>query len=95
MATVHIPSLLRGLTGNAEQVDVDIAPEETRTVREVLDHLEERFPGIAGRLLDPESGELVPGIAVFIDGAPAGMGLLAKVREEHSLFFLAPIVGGH
>ena len=32
---------------------------------------------------------------IEIDGEPAGMGLLAKVRREHSLFFLAPIVGGH
>ena len=94
MTTVHIPSLVRDLTGGAEQVDVDLAPDEKLAVREVLVRLEERFPGLAGRLLDQESGELVPGLAVFIDGEPAGMGLLAKVGRQDSLFFLAPIVGG-
>ncbi len=94
MTTVHIPSLVRNLTGGAEQVEVDIAPGEKLSVREVLAQLEERFPGLAGRLLEQESGELVPGLAVFIDGEPAGMGLLSKVGQEDSLFFLAPIVGG-
>jgi hypothetical protein len=94
MATVHIPSLLRELTQNAEQVEVDIPPGEKMSVREVLDRLDERFPGIKARLLDETSGELVPELAVFIDGEPAGLGLLAKVQQEDAIFFLAPIVGG-
>lgn len=93
MATVHIPSLLRDLTGGAEQVRVDISEGERMTVREVLEGLERRFPGMRARLLDAQ-GELVPHIAVFIDGEQAGMGLMAKVGAENDLFFLAPIVGG-
>ncbi|MCZ6472322.1 MAG: MoaD/ThiS family protein [SAR324 cluster bacterium] len=93
MATVHIPSLLRDLTGGAEQLQVDISEGERITVREVLDGLEQRFPGMRARLLDAQ-GELAPHLAVFIDGEQAGMGLMAKVGAENDLFFLAPIVGG-
>ncbi len=92
MATVHIPSLLRGLTGGADEAEVDIPPGETLTVREVLGRLEQHFPGLTARLVAGE--EFVPGIAVFIEGEQAGMGLLAKVRPADNLFFLAPIVGG-
>ena len=62
-------------------------------MREVLDLLEARYPGMKARLLDDE-GDLVPHLAVFIDGESAGMGLLAKLGTDNELFFLAPIVGG-
>lgn len=94
MATVHIPSLLRDLTGNAEQVQVDIPGGRKMSVMEVLDVLEAKYPGIRGRLLD-DQGNLVPHMAVFIDGESAGMGLLAKLGADNDLYFLAPIVGGH
>ena len=94
MATVHVPSLLRDLTAGEEQVSVDIPSGQTMTVREVINSLEGRFPGIQERLLDPESKDLVPHLAVFIDGDPAGLGLMAKVHGEDNVFFLAPIVGG-
>ena len=93
MATVFIPSLLRDLTGNAEQVQVEIPDGETLSVRKVLELLEERYPGMSARLLD-EKGDLVPHLAVFIDGESAGMGLTAKIGPHNELFFLAPIVGG-
>ncbi len=93
MAMVHIPSLLRDLTGNADQVRVDIPEGESKSVREVLDLLEGSYPGMKARLLD-EQGDLVPHLAVFIDGESAGMGLLAKLGADNELFFLAPIVGG-
>ncbi len=92
MASVHIPALLRGLTGGADEVGVDIADGESLTVREVLRRLEQRFPGLTAALVEGEG--FVPGIAAFIDGEPAGMGLMAKVRPADNLYFLAPIVGG-
>jgi len=94
MATVHIPSLLRELTQQAEEVEVDIPAGERLTVRELLARVDARYPGVTARLVDGESGELVPEFAVFIDGEPAGMGLLAKVAHEDAVYFLAPIVGG-
>lgn len=94
MATVHIPALLRDLTGDAEQVQVEIPPGGTMTVGEVLESLERRFPGVWARLIDGETGELVPFLAAFVEDRQAGMGLLAKVRPEDNLYFLAPMVGG-
>ena len=93
MATVYIPSLLRDLTGNVEQVQVDIPAGNKMSVREVLDVLEKSYPGMRARLLD-DQGDLVPHLAVFIDGESAGMGLMAKLGADNELFFLAPIVGG-
>ncbi len=94
MTTVHIPALLRDLTGGAEQVHVELPAGETVSVRELLRTLEQRHPGLRARLIDPATDDLVPHLAVFIEGEPAGMGLLAKVGSEDNLYFLAPIVGG-
>ena len=92
MTSIYIPAPLRDLTGGAEQVEVEISPDQSRTVREVLAELEILHPGLEDRLLS--DGDLAPGLAVFIDGEEAGMGLMAKVREGDQLYFLAPIVGG-
>ena len=92
MATVFIPALLRDLTGNAERVVVEIPEGQTRTVREVVEELGQRYPGIAERLLD--EGELVPSLAVFINSEQISMGLMARIHSTDELYFLAPIVGG-
>jgi molybdopterin synthase sulfur carrier subunit len=61
------------------------------TVRDILDHLEERFPGIKARLL--RDGELRPDIAVAVDGEIA-CDLLEKVPENSEVHFVPPISGG-
>ncbi len=92
MATVHIPALLRDLTGGAERVEVEMAAGETLTVREVVARIEAMHPGMELRLL--EEDDLAAGLAVFIDGEQAGLKLNAKVRPEDEVFFLPPIAGG-
>lgn len=92
MAIVHIPSLMRDLTGNQAQLEVEIPPGETWSIRAVLHHLETRFPGIEARIL--VAGELMPGLAVFIDGEQYFLGLAEKVKPENEVYFLNPIVGG-
>lgn len=92
MATIHIPALLKHLTGNVDRVDIDIPPGERRSVREVISLLDRRYPGLQeGIMLD---GDLSPSIAVFIDDEQALMGLDAKVTGEDEVFFIPPIVGG-
>lgn len=49
--SVHIPTALRGHVGDQARVDVDGA-----TVRDVLDQLVEKHPGLRGRLLDDGGG---------------------------------------
>jgi len=64
MALVFIPTMLQPLTGGVSQVRV-----AGRTIRSIINQLEERFPGIKERLL--QDGDLRPDVAVAIDGETA------------------------
>jgi molybdopterin synthase sulfur carrier subunit len=86
MAVVWIPSLMRNLTGGQGQIS---APG--KTVREVIDALEEAHPGIKARLCDGD--RLNPALSVYIDGQLYDRGLSAAVGEESEIHFL-PAVGG-
>ena len=92
MPTLYIPSLLRDLTGNVERVDVPIPPGETRSVRSLLSELERRFPGVEERLL--YEGDIMPGIAVFVNGEQTRLGLREKVPPDCEIHFIPPTVGG-
>lgn len=92
MVTVHIPALLRELTGGADQVQLALAAEERITVRQLLERLDGRHPGLLQGLLYRD--DLMPGIAVFIDNDQAHMGLLARLGPESDVRFLPPVVGG-
>ena len=91
MVRVHIPALLQDLTGQA-LVQVETSPGETLTVGQLLDRLDRQFPGLRERLL--YEGDLMPGIAVFIDNEQGLLKLLEKVQPESVVHFLPPIVGG-
>ncbi len=88
MATVFIPSLLEGLTGGARTVE---APG--RNLRQVINALDERYPGIKERLLD-EDGALIPEIMAAIDGETNHLGLLQPVAETTEIQFVPAIGGG-
>ena len=87
MATIFIPTMLLPLTGGVKQVDFEAA-----NVRQVVNGLEERFPGIKERLI--AEGKLAPNLAVAIDGEVARMGLLEKVGENSEVHFVPAIGGG-
>jgi len=87
MAVVWIPSLMRDLTGGQERVR---APG--RTVGQVLDALDEAYPGIKGRLCEGE--RLAQTIMVTVDGRVARLGLLAAVEEQSEIRFLPAVAGG-
>jgi len=92
MATVHIPSLLRDLTQGTELVEVAV-PEGTQiTIAEILLRIDADHPGFSERLL--YFGDLMPGIAVFVDGQQGFMKLEEKVGPKSHVHFLPPIVGG-
>jgi molybdopterin synthase sulfur carrier subunit len=63
------------------------------TVRQVVNNLEKEFPGIKDRLCD-EEGDLLPSIAVVIDGETSQLGLLERVQEDSEVHFLPAISGG-
>ena len=87
MPTVWIPPLLRELTDGQETVTVP-----GRTVGEVIQALEERFPGIQERLC--QGNRLRPGITVTVDGVLGTKGLREPVAEESEVHFVPAIGGG-
>ncbi len=86
MATVWIPSLLRTLTDGQEKLQVPGA-----TVRQIIDNLDGRFPGIKVRLCD--GAELRRGVAVAIDSQLA-QALTDAVSEESEVHFIPALSGG-
>lgn len=87
MPRVFIPPLLKPLTGGIETVDVTAG-----TVRELIDRLDERFPGVRDRLC--EGNDLKPGLTVAVDGNVTALGLLQKTAASSEVHFLPAIGGG-
>ena len=62
------------------------------TVRQIVENLEQRYPGIKDRLV--ENGRIKSNISVAIDGEVTPIGILEKVGEESEVHFLPAIGGG-
>ncbi len=88
MAKIFIPTMLQSLTAGTKQVDL-----EARNIRQVIEQLDEMYPGIKDRLV--EDGEIRPNLAIAIDGDVAIMGMLEKVGENSEVHFVPAIGGGH
>jgi molybdopterin synthase sulfur carrier subunit len=87
MPLVFIPPQLRSVSGNADRIQIEAA-----TVRQVVNALEDHFPGIRGRLCAGDA--LRPGLAVAIDGKVSSAGLQQKVAADSEVHFLPAIGGG-
>ena len=88
MAKIFIPTMLQSLTAGTKHVELT-----SRNVRQVIEQLDEMFPGIKDRLV--EDGEIRPNLAIAIDGDVAVMGMLEKVAENSEVHFVPAIGGGH
>ncbi len=77
------------LTGGMQQVRI-----AGSNVRQVMNNLEEQFPGMKEYLYDEEEDDLVAGIAVIVDGEVSQLGLLERVAENSEVHFLPAIGGG-
>ena len=87
MARVFVPTMLQATTGGVKEVEV-----AARNVRQVIERLDEQFPGIANRLM--EDGEIRSNLAVAVDGEVARMGLMERVGENAEVHFVPAIGGG-
>ena len=87
---VIIPTLLRRLTDNADAVEVDAT-----TVRDILDRLDERYPGFRARVCE-ETGELRRFINIFVDGEDVRFldNLATPVPERAEISIVPAIAGG-
>lgn len=87
MATVFIPPLMQNLTGGQQTVDV-----AGKTVREIINNLENAYPGTKDRLVD--KFRVKASISVAVDGEITPLGMLEKVAENSEVHFLPAIGGG-
>lgn len=87
MPRVFIPPLLRTLTDGHDVIDVP-----GQSVAEVLDSLDQQFPGVRARLV--EGDRLKPGLAVGIGTRVSARGLSSKLAPDDEVHFLPAIGGG-
>ena len=89
MVTVRIPTPLRTLTGGEEQVQVPGA-----TLREVIETLEKKHPGIRDRLLDDKGVRRFVNIYVGDEDVRFLDGLDTKLATGTEVSIVPAIAGG-
>jgi len=89
MVTVRIPTPLRTLTGGEEQVQVPGA-----TLREVIETLESKHPGIKDRLLDDKGVRRFVNIYVGDEDVRFLEGLETKLSSGTEVSIVPAIAGG-
>jgi len=87
LVRVFIPTMLQPLAGDTKEVSL-----EAKNVRQVVEGLEERFPGIRDWLV--EDGKIKSNLVVAVDGETSSMGLLTKVDQDSEVHFIPAIGGG-
>jgi len=89
MPAVRIPPTLRADVGGARELEA-----EGSTVAEVIEDLIERYPLLAGQLL--QGGELAPFVNVYVGGEDVRTrdGLDTEVRNGDQLILLPAMAGG-
>lgn len=90
MVSIRIPTPLRNLTNNAEEVQVEGA-----TLSAALENLDRKCPGLKDRLLN-EKGKLRPYINVFHNDEDVrfGGGLDTELKDGDKLAIVPAIAGG-
>ena len=89
MSRIRIPPMLRGEVGGAREV-----PAEGGTVRELLDDLITRFPGLGTQLV--ENDDIAPFVNVYVEGEDVRTldGIETPVREGATVILLPAMAGG-
>jgi molybdopterin synthase sulfur carrier subunit len=90
VARVFLPVPLRALAGGASAVEAPGA-----TLGALIAALEERFPGMAEALVDPDDpGRVRLGMVAFVDSEQADLGLRTPLTPDAEVHFLPHIAGG-
>ena len=87
MPVVWIPSLLRELTNGQKSLSI-----KGDTVRQVIENLESKYPGIKERLCHGET--LRPSISIVVDGHTSTLKLRQELHESSEVHFVISISGG-
>ncbi|WP_324667887.1 MoaD/ThiS family protein [Geochorda subterranea] len=88
--TVRIPQLLRNLTNGEREVQV-----EATTLREAIEALNARYPGLRQRLLDSD-GQLLRYVNLFVDDQDARLlsGLDTPLAQGAEVAIVPAMAGG-
>ncbi|MQF97796.1 MAG: MoaD/ThiS family protein [SAR202 cluster bacterium] len=87
LAKVFLPYQLKKATNNEDFIDV-----KGKTLREVIDNLEEMFPGTKEHLVEEE--RIKPGLAAICGFSATRKGLLQELEPDTEVHFLPSIAGG-
>ena len=89
MTTIRIPPTLRPETGGERQV-----PADGDTVRELLDDLMSRFPGLRTQLVQDD--DIAPFVNVYVEGEDVRTldGLDTSVDQGSTVILLPAMAGG-
>jgi sulfur-carrier protein len=89
MSLIRIPPMLRGEVGGVREV-----PAEGDNVRELLDDLMARFPGLRPQLV--EDGDIAPFVNVYVEGEDVRTldGLDTSVDDGSTVILLPAMAGG-
>ncbi len=93
MGNVRLYATLRPRAGDERLVEVPWSSGDT--VREVIDELLRRKPGLQGYILD-EEGRLLPYVNVFLDGRDIRYlnGLETLMDGDTDISIFPPVAGG-
>jgi molybdopterin synthase sulfur carrier subunit len=88
---VKIPTPLRGLTNNQDTVEADGAG----TVAEVVQNLEQNYPGMRERLLD-DQGELRRFVNIYVNGEDIRFldNLATAIKPGDEVSIVPAVAGG-
>ena len=87
---VRIPAPLRKVTNDKDRVEV-----EAENLADMVDAMEEQFPGIRERLLD-ESGELRHFVNIYVNGEDVQFldGLQTAIADSDEVSIVPAVAGG-
>lgn len=87
MAIVFVPAPLRRLTGGRDRLEV-----AGETVGALVDAIDAQYPGFRARVA--ADGDLLPSLAVSVDGDLVTRGLDEPVGPESEVHFVPALGGG-
>ena len=88
--TVRIPTPLRRMTGGADKVELDVGD-----LSQMIDRLENDYPGFKERLLD-EEGELRYFVNIYVNGEDIrfDQGLRTAIKSGDEVSIVPAVAGG-
>jgi len=90
MPSVRIPTPLRRLTGDKDEVTIN-----AKNIRELIEGLEKQFPGVKERLCD-ESGNVRRFINLYVNNEDIRFlkGIETELKESDIVSIIPAIAGG-